>query len=226
MPSLRAAWTTATVPEQHVSAGLVEAMAARVRPADDLVVLFTSGSRGSPKGVIHTHAGAIRATAAGLEVRCVKPTERLYIPMPFFWMGGFGGGLLTTVVAGATLLTEAEPEPTKTLALLQRERVTLFRGWPHQAAELAAHPSFADVDLPDLGDGSLGPVLPAGRRPVAGARANLFGMTESFGPYCGDRLDQDMPESKWGSCGRPFDDIELRIADPDTGEAVRRGRPG
>ena len=49
------------------------------------------------------------AVASGLEARCVQPGERLYIPMPFFWTGGFGQGLLTALVAGATLLTEAEP---------------------------------------------------------------------------------------------------------------------
>ena len=47
----------------------------------------------------------------GSTARCVGAGERLYIPMPFFWTGGFGGGLLTVLVAGATLLTEAEPEP-------------------------------------------------------------------------------------------------------------------
>ena len=87
---------------------LVAALEDAVRPADDLVVLFTSGSRGAPKGVIHTHGGALRATAAGLDARCVGAGERLYIPMPFFWTGGFGGGLLSVLVAGATLLTEAD----------------------------------------------------------------------------------------------------------------------
>jgi acyl-CoA synthetase (AMP-forming)/AMP-acid ligase II len=146
--------------------------------------------------------------------------------MPFFWTGGFGGGLLSAIVAGATLLTEAEPEPTRTLELLQRERATLFRGWPDQAARLAAHPDFAAADLSSLGDGSLGPVLPADRRPAPGARANLFGMTESFGPYCGDRLDTDLPVDKHGSCGRPFDGVGLRIHEPDEtgqGEIWLRG---
>jgi acyl-CoA synthetase (AMP-forming)/AMP-acid ligase II len=225
-PALRAVWLIDEIPATAAPAELVAAMAQRVTPADDLAIMFTSGSRGLPKGVIHTHGGAIRATAVGLDARCVGPGERLYIPMPFFWMGGFGSGLLTAVVAGATLLTEAEPEPTATLALLERERATLFRGWPDQAARLAAHPGFDDADLSSLGDGSLGAVLPADRRPAPGARANLFGMTESFGPYCGDRADVDMPADKWGSCGRPFEGVEVRIVDPETGEHLPPGEQG
>ena len=36
-------------------------------------------------------------------------------------------------------------------------------------------------------------------------------MTESGGPYCGARLDLDLPASKHGSCGHPFAGIEVRI---------------
>jgi acyl-CoA synthetase (AMP-forming)/AMP-acid ligase II len=225
-PSLRRLWTTDALPDAPAPAGLVRALESRVRPADDLVVLFTSGSRGAPKGVIHTHGAALRATAAGLEARCVGRGERLYIPMPFFWTGGFGGGLLSALVAGATLLTEAEPEPTRTLELLQGERATLFRGWPDQAVRLAAHPAFAAADLSSLRDGSLGAVLPPERRPAPGARPNLFGMTETFGPYCGDRLDTDLPPAKFGSCGRPFAGMEVRIFEPETGDELPPGGQG
>ena len=110
--------------------------------------------------------------------------------MPFFWTGGLASGLLSALVAGATLLTEAVPEPERTLDLLERERATLFRGWPDQAARLASHPRFATADLSSLGPGSLAAVLPPAARPRPGARANLFGMTETFGPYCGARLDR------------------------------------
>jgi len=225
-PSLRRLWTLDAPPAQSAPAALVRALEARVRPADDLVVLFTSGSRGAPKGVIHTHGAALRAVAAGLDARCVGPGERLYIPMPFFWTGGFGQGLLTALVAGATLLTEAEPAPARTLELLQRERVTLFRGWPDQAAHLAADPAFAGADLSSLRDGSLGAVLPPERRPAPGARANLFGMTETFGPYCGARLDTDLPPDKAGSCGRPFAGTGVRIVHPETGAEVPAGEQG
>lgn len=226
LPALRSTWALDELRADPSRSPLAAALERRVRPADDLAVLFTSGSRGLPKGVIHTHGNALRAVAAGLPVRRVGPAERLYIPMPFFWTGGFAGGLLTVLLAGATLLTEAAPDPERTLDLLSRERATLFRGWPDQAARLAAHPRAAETDLSALRPASLPALLPASARPEPGARANLFGMTETFGPYCGDPLDQDMPPGSWGSCGTPFPGVQLTIADPETGAVLPDGEHG
>jgi acyl-coenzyme A synthetase/AMP-(fatty) acid ligase len=69
-------------------------------------------------------------------------------------------------------------------------------------------------------------VLPAAQRPAPGARANLFGMTETFGPYCGAPLDRDLPPSKHGSCGQPFAGFEVRIADPVSGQPSAPGAVG
>jgi acyl-CoA synthetase (AMP-forming)/AMP-acid ligase II len=146
--------------------------------------------------------------------------------MPFFWVGGFGTGLLSALSAGATLLTEARPDPEQTLPFLERERVTLFRGWPDQAATLARHPRFAGADLSSLRPGSLDAVLPSDLRAAPGTRANLLGMTESFGPYCGERLDQTLSPGKQGSCGRAFAGVEIRIVDLDAGAPVTDGRVG
>jgi acyl-CoA synthetase (AMP-forming)/AMP-acid ligase II len=54
----------------------------------------------------------------------------------------------------------------------------------------------------------------------------LFGMTESFGPYCGYQADTDMPRSAWGSCGKPFEGMEVRIVDPDDGQPLPTGAVG
>ncbi len=146
--------------------------------------------------------------------------------MPFFWVGGFGTGLLSTLLAGATLLTEARPEPARTLPFLERNRVTLFRGWPDQAAALARDPGFATADLSTLRPGSLDAVMPAERRAGAGQRAGLLGMTESFGPYSGFALDRTLPPGKEGSCGQVFDGVELRVVDLETGAPVPAGETG
>jgi acyl-CoA synthetase (AMP-forming)/AMP-acid ligase II len=219
-PLLRSIWFPDELPEAPGPIHLVAALEGTVRPADDMVVLFTSGSRGAPKGAIHTHGSALRAVACSLEARTVGRGDRLYVPMPFFWTGGFCTGLLSALLAGATLLTESEPEPEQTIAFLERERATLFRGWPDQAARVAAHPAFAKADLSSLRPASLAAVLPVALRPKPGARANIFGMTETAGPWCGARLDLDLPADKHGSCGRPFAGVEVRIID---GEIQLRG---
>jgi acyl-CoA synthetase (AMP-forming)/AMP-acid ligase II len=223
---LRHVWPSDSLPDELASEALFDAVDGEVRPTDDMVVMFTSGSRGAPKGVIHTHGGALRATARGLDARCIGDGDRLYIPMPFFWMGGFGGGLLSTMIAGATLLSEAEPTPASTIRFLERERATLFRGWPDQAIKIAADPAFEKADLSSLRAGSLDAVLPAALRAEPGARANLFGMTETFGPYAGFRLDVDLEPSKRGSLGLPFDGVEVRIVDAESDEPLGPGAQG
>ncbi|MFC7672385.1 class I adenylate-forming enzyme family protein [Mycolicibacterium sp. GCM10028919] len=229
LPALRHVWApdevAGTAPSDD-ALRIVDAMAGAVTPSDPLAIVFTSGSSGAPKGVVHSHGSALGAVASSLEPRCIAADTRLYLPMPFFWVGGFGSGVLSALVAGATLVTEPTPRPETTLQLLERERVTLFRGWPDQAEAVARHARSFDVDLSSLQPGSLDALLPAELRGRPGARARLFGMTESFGPYCGYRADTDMPESAWGSCGTPFDGMEVRIVDVENGSATAPGTIG
>ncbi|OBK26918.1 AMP-binding protein [Mycobacterium asiaticum] len=215
-PIDRFAQPTALEPARRVA----DALTTTVTAADPLVIMFTSGSSGPPKGVMHSHGSALGAVESGLAARCITSDTRLYLPMPFFWVGGFGSGILSALLAGATLVTEERPQPDTTLRLLQRERVTLFRGWPDQAEALARHPDRIRTDLSALRPGSLEALLPVEQRAAKGARATLFGMTEAFGPYSGYTADTDLPRSAWGSCGKPFPGMEVRIVDPDSGEPV------
>jgi acyl-CoA synthetase (AMP-forming)/AMP-acid ligase II len=225
LPALRQVWAAdelRAVPDQ----ALVDAVTTTVTPSDPMVIMFTSGSSGPPKGVVHSHNSALGAVRSGLASRCIDSETRLYLPMPFFWVGGLGSGVLSALAAGATLITEKIPRPETTLRLLARERVTLFRGWPDQAEALARHPDRAQVDLSALRPGSLEALLPPERRSQPGSRATLFGMTEAFGPYCGYPADTDMPPSAWGSSGKPFPGMEVRIADPESGRTVSAGTIG
>jgi acyl-CoA synthetase (AMP-forming)/AMP-acid ligase II len=229
LPALRQVWTVdglANAPASERARGIVDAMTRAVTAADPLVIMFTSGSSGAPKGVIHSHGNALGAVQSGLAARCITADTRLYLPMPFFWVGGFGSGILSALLAGATLVTEEIPQPETTLQLLEGERVTLFRGWPDQAEALARHAETVGADLSALRPGSLEALLPPEQRAQPGARATLFGMTEAFGPYCGYPADTDMPPEAWGSCGKPFPGMEVRIVDPDNGQAVPAGSVG
>ncbi|BBX62726.1 AMP-binding protein [Mycobacterium saskatchewanense] len=229
LPALRHVWAVDRPPAAGTDGRarrMVDALAATVTPADALAIVFTSGSSGAPKGVMHSHGSALGAVQAGLAARCITADTRLYVPMPFFWVGGLASGILSALLAGATLVTEEVPRPDTTLRLLKAERVTLFRGWPDQADALARHASAVGADLPALHPGSLQALLPPDQRAEPGARAALFGMTEAFGPYCGYPADTDMPPAAWGSCGKPFAGTEVRIVDPDSGEPAAPGAAG
>lgn len=229
LPALQHVWSADRLDAASAGEGarnIVDAMTATVTPADPLVIMFTSGSSGAPKGVIHSHGNALGAVQSGLAARCITAGTRLYLPMPFFWVGGFGSGILSALLAGATLVTEEIPRPETTLRLLEHERVTLFRGWPDQAETLARHAEKVGADLSALQAGSLQALLPPEQRAQPGARATLFGMTEAFGPYCGYPADTDMPASAWGSCGKPFEGMEVRVVDTDSGAPVAVGVTG
>ncbi|MEE2058543.1 class I adenylate-forming enzyme family protein [Rhodococcus artemisiae] len=229
LPSLRRVWTLPDVldaqPGPEIQA-VAESLETAVAPGDTMIVIFTSGSSGAPKGVLHSHAGALGAVASGLTARCITSDTRLYLPMPFFWVGGFGAGILSALIAGATLVTEEIPVADTTLALLERERVTLFRGWPDQAVALARRADEVDIGLSALRPGSLPALLPADRRPEPGSQANLFGMTETFGPYAGFPLDTALRRAQWGSCGTPFGGMTVRITDVESGVPVPAGAEG
>jgi acyl-CoA synthetase (AMP-forming)/AMP-acid ligase II len=228
LPALRQVWTVdrfAHAAPDERARRIVDAMTESVTAADPLVIMFTSGSSGSPKGVVHSHGNALGAVRSGLSARRIGSDTRLYLPMPFFWVGGFGSGILSTLLAGATLVTEEIARPETTLRLLEAERVTLFRGWPDQAEALARHADTVGADLSALRPGSLDALLPPEQRARPGARASLFGMTEAFGPYCGYPADTDMPRTAWGSCGKPFPGMEVRIVDADD-EPVSAGTVG
>lgn len=227
--ALQQVWSTDqldSAPASDRARRIIDAMTETVTPADALVIMFTSGSSGSPKGVLHSHGNALGAVQSGLAARCITGETRLYLPMPFFWVGVFGSGILSVLLAGATLVTEEMPRPETTLRLLERERVTLFRGWPDQAEALARHAGSVGVDLSALRPGSLEALLPPEQRARPGARATLFGMTEAFGPYCGYPADTDMPATAWGSCGKPFPGMEVRVVDPESGMPVATGTAG
>src|ERR1700720_4773722 len=97
LPALRQVWAADRLAEASAAEShrrIVDALTATVTPSDPMVIMFTSGSSGAPKGVVHSHGSALGAVRSGLASRCIDSETRLYLPMPFFWVGGFGSGVL------------------------------------------------------------------------------------------------------------------------------------
>jgi acyl-coenzyme A synthetase/AMP-(fatty) acid ligase len=168
------AWTGAGQPRSSrpptripaIDAAFLAEVEACVTPRDPMLVIYSSGSTADPKGAVHSHGAPLRHAYNTNQFRDFEPSDRIYSPMPFFWVGGFVFTLLAAMHAGAFLLCEEMFEPGATLALLERERATVAGGWPHYSKALAEHPSFASRDLSSIRSGNLYAVLPESQRPA------------------------------------------------------------
>jgi acyl-CoA synthetase (AMP-forming)/AMP-acid ligase II len=159
--------------------------------------------------------------------RELQSGDRIFSPMPFFWVGGLVFTLHCAMHKGCTLLCEEVFNPEKTLQLLESERATLVTGWTHYGTALTSHSSYAARDLSAIRGGNIYPLLPPGVRPAdPELRSNGLGMTETCGPHSLDRWDVDLPEHMRGSFGRALDGVEHKIIDPDSGERLPAGANG
>jgi acyl-CoA synthetase (AMP-forming)/AMP-acid ligase II len=198
-----------------------------VQPADPMAILYSSGSTADPKGAVHSHGALIRHSYNLSSSRDLRPTDRIWSPMPFFWVGGFTFALLGNIHAGATTLCEEAFDPETTLAFLERERVTIALGWPHFGKALAEHPSFARRDLSSLRAGNIPDLLPTDLVPTdPELRQNALGMTETGGPHTWSTGQGALPESERNTFGVAVEGVAHRVIDPGTGSILPPGELG
>ena len=218
------AWLSRPCPRGD--ADLIAACESAVRPADDLVVIYTSGSRAEPKGVIHTHGPAIRHSHFIASEHDWTPDDRIYVPMAFFWVGGLVFGFLGPMQLGVTILTEHRFDPGVVLRLLERERATYATGFPHVGPALANHPGFASTDLSSLREGYQQILLPPDRRAAdPRLRVASLGMTETCSSHTWWPPHEELPEEKRGSLGVSAPGYEHKVVD-EHGETVAPGVVG
>jgi len=213
-----APWPTTTDPV----VSLTDAAEGEVRPSDDLVVVSTSGTTALPKSVVHTHGSLVRHAYVLARHRGVSATDRIYSPMPFFWVGGLTMVVLQALSGGATILAQDVFEAGKTLELLERERATFISCWPQASRAMADHPDFAERDLSSVRGGTLTEALPVEFRSTEpDLMPNMLGMTETGGPHTMAEIpDMPLPPELRGSFGIPIPGIEHRLVDRTDNEAA------
>lgn len=199
------------------------ARSAAVRPDDDAVIIYTSGTTAVPKGVLHAHAPPVLQSRRFVRHLALDRDVRAWSAFPLFWTAGFAMVMGATFAAGGTLVLQERFEPGEALALLARERVSAPHAWPHQLAELEAHPDWATADLSAVR--YVESFQPFGRHPSVHVEPDAwspraaFGLTETFTIVTSTPADAPV-DVRDRATGAILPGNQIRIIDPATGDAL------
>ena len=206
-----------------------------VTPSDVADILYTSGTTGSPKGVMVTHDAVLRTAYATALTRAFEDGRRILFSLPCYHMFGYIEGLMGAMEVGGAIIPQTSFDPVGYFSGVERHRASEILCVPTMTVALLEHPTRRDWDLSSL-FAMLSGAAPAPTWVYERARRELgvteittgYGMTE-----CGGAMTMTRPEDALsmhtetvgavklaGSAG--IDDLLCRYAtaDPLTGEPL------
>lgn len=119
-------------------------------PGDPAVIMFTSGTTGSPKGVIQTHDNLLRAAYAGAYHQAFEEGRRAIFSLPLYHGFGLVVGLLSGMIVGGSIVPLLRFDPHALLAAIERHRATYLMGVPTMTIAMMERAKIASYDLRSL----------------------------------------------------------------------------
>jgi acyl-CoA synthetase (AMP-forming)/AMP-acid ligase II len=200
---------------------------------DDLLYnMYTSGTTGLPKGVMHSHGTTVWAVLTACATADLQFKDRYVICLPLFHVGALNP-LLTTIYRGGTAVVMREFDPRKIWEIFRQERITACLAVPAMLNFMLE--TYDDANRASnlrwiMSGASPVPVTLIERYAKLGIEIHqVYGLTESGGPAC--LISPDEAISRAGSTGKAFFHTNVRIVDergadvgPDVpGELLVRG---
>jgi fatty-acyl-CoA synthase len=216
----------------------------RAEPHDLGDILYTSGTTGTPKGVMITHDAVQRTGFASALTRAFEDGRRILFSLPCYHMFGYVEGLLSTMFVGGAIIPRTTFSPADYFAGIERHRATEILCVPTMTVALLEHPDRKVRDLSSV-FAILSGAAPAPVWLWQKVQEELgiteittgYGMTE-----CGGAMTMSLPEDPLerhsatvgrvkmaGAAGMPEYGNEIcryRTADPLTGAELPAGAVG
>ncbi len=225
-------WARALAMAEGVADAELAARAEAVDPDAPVFMMYTSGTTGFPKGVLHCH-NLIRNVEERAFRMAITENDTIVNYLPLFHAFGYSEAALMSMVTGAKQVLTETFDPHESLDLVERERGTIVHGFEAHLQGLCDAQEAKPRDVSSLRTGlfaagmhSATPVARRGARVLKPLKAlSAFGMTEVWVGACLSALDDDAVHRLERS-GYPAPGYEVKVVDPDTGATQPDGVPG
>jgi fatty-acyl-CoA synthase len=211
--------------ESSPARALPEACGASAPEDDDpLLLVYTSGTTGKPKGALLTHANCFWTNLSFDLATGISAHDVVLQVLPQFHVGGWNVQSVLAWWKGARVVLERGFDAARALELIESEGVTTMMGVPANYLLMAEAPGFASADLSSLRLAVVGGApMPVPLLDTWAARGvdivQGYGLTEAApNVLC---LPPEDARRKAGSAGKPYPYVECRLA--DNGELLVRG---
>lgn len=205
------------------------AIAPRGRPADPLLLVYTSGTTGTPRGALLSQEALLWNIVQSTHMHDLCGRDHVLTVLPMFHVGGLNIQTLPALHAGATVTLHRRFDATATLAALGSGRVSLVVLVPATLQALIEHPDWAEIDLSGLRMVTTGScIVPHGLMRTFHERGipvvQVYGATETAPVAVYLRAEDAV--WKLGAAGKPGLHSQVRLV-ADNGEVITRARmPG
>ncbi len=186
--------------------------------ADDLLIVYTSGTTGRPKGAVLTQSALLWNGWNSIHAHDLRQSDHVLSTLPMFHVGGLNNQTLPALQAGASVTLHQRFEPGTWLAEVAALKPTLSLLVPATIAAVIRHPDWPSTDLSSLRMLNTGSsVVPETLIRAFHARGvpvgQIYGSTETA-PIATVLLREEA-EAHVGSAGKPAMHCAVRIVDGD-----------
>ena len=202
-----------------------------VRAGDPVMIQYTSGTTGFPKGALLHHRGLVNNGADTADRMGLDPGDVFITTMPLFHTGGCVCCVIGAVSKAATQVLIEAFEPALVLEMFATYRGNAMVGVPTMLVAMLENPAFPSTDLSSVkaicSGGSTVPttLVTLFEQKLGAPFTIVFGQTECS-PVAAQTRTTDTVEDKAGTIGLPLPNMETKIVDPNTGKTVAVGEVG